>query len=306
MIIGSGGFLGRWLLKEMRTSGRDEVVGVDRHGGTDAETGTLDILKIRQLESAIARVRPSAIVNCAGLISADPLNLFRVNSLGSRNIIDAVSKIESLACRIILIGSAAEYGLVDVKDLPVREKQPLNPVSAYGVSKAAQAFFARAAANKGQDIVIARLFNLIGPGLSEHLAPSRFARILSAPAEAGETVLETGYLGSRRDYIDVFQAVSALRILLARGKSGEEYNICSGRSWSTKEILDKLLGMSGRQRDVRIESRPADALEVRDIFGSPGKIKSLGASLQPPDLDIQLGLLMDYWRKRTYRDNGRQ
>ena len=301
-ILGAAGFLGGHLLRHLRSQYGGDVVGLDLPDKPIDEGGeTVDILDRAALESLISRYRPGAVVNCSGLLSSpDPLELFRVNALGSSQLLNAVEKVLGDKCRIILIGSAAEYGLIGNKVLPVSEDQPLNPVSPYGISKAAQTFFARGAAKQGMDVITARIFNLFGPGLSPRMALSSFARQL-VRVEAGETTfIETGPLGARRDYIDVFQTVEALRVLIEEGVGGEEYNICSGISWSMRDLVDILCSLIKGEAEVRERPGTTHAFNVPDIYGTAAKLNSLGFAMTPPDMKKHLTMLLDFWREELH------
>lgn len=298
IIFGAAGFLGSWLLRHLINRYGDGVFGFDLPGRKICGGGgEIDILDGQALESLVNRYRPRAVINCTGLLaSRDPLQLFKINALGSLNIINAIEKVLGCKCRVLLIGSAAEYGIVSENDLPIAEEYPLNPVSYYGVSKAAQTFFARAAASRGLDTVTARIFNLIGPGLSQCLSLSNFARQMASIERGNNTIIETGYLGSRRDYIDIIQAVRALEVLLENGLPGEEYNICSGFSWPMKELLNILADMIPERIDIVEKIKVPVALDAPDIVGSMKKLNALGFKVTPTDMRKELKVLLDYWR----------
>jgi GDP-4-dehydro-6-deoxy-D-mannose reductase len=177
-------------------------------------------------------------------------------------------------CRVIVPGSAAEYGRVSAPDLPLRETHLPNPVTAYGVAKVWQTTAVRHFASKGVDCVIGRIFNILGPGIPETLSIGAFATQLRR-ISAGELEPEilVGNLKPRRDFVDIKDVCSALLALAELGASGEIYNICSGASVSMEQILSALIQRSGVDVRVTIDERRIKRADIDDIYGSNEKIR---------------------------------
>lgn len=179
------------------------------------------------------------------------------------NLFEAVRRICPDA-GILVTGSSESYGLVEEKDLPVREETGFRPLSPYGVSKITQDMLAyQYYKSYGLNIVRVRLFNLTGPRQNATFALANFARQL-ARIDSGlqEPAIKTGNLEACRDFTDFRDAARACRLALEQGKAGEVYNIGSGRSRQLKSILDQLLEISGL--DVEIQRDP-DRLRPSDI-----------------------------------------
>lgn len=179
------------------------------------------------------------------------------------NLFEAVRRICPDA-RILVTGSSESYGLVEEKDLPVREETGFRPLSPYGVSKISQDMLAyQYYKSYGLNVVRVRLFNLTGPRQNATFALANFARQL-ARIDSGlqEPTIKTGNLEACRDFTDFRDAARACWLALEQGKAGEVYNIGSGRSRQLKSILDQLLAISGL--DVEIQRDP-DRLRPSDI-----------------------------------------
>src|SRR5262249_50264505 len=146
---------------------------------------------------------------------------------GTANVLRAC--IESAVSRVIVVGSAEQYGRVEDGSIPIPETAPLHPVSPYATSKARAEAAALAASDKGEiDVVCVRAFNHTGPGQSpQFLVPGLAARIARAERSPDRSVA-VGNLEPVRDYTDARDVVRAYRLLAEHGQSGTVYNVCSG------------------------------------------------------------------------------
>ena len=165
-------------------------------------------------KSLIARLRPQLIFHLAGnYVDTHDLD-YSINSLGAKHIIGALIE-EDINTRVILIGSAAEYGIVSPNENPIKENRALYPVTVYGLSKAFQTqlgiYFAQ---NSNIEILIARMFNLQAPGLSEQLFIGRMEKQITAFLRGEIKEIVAGNLDSQRDYISVDKAIEQLKEIL--------------------------------------------------------------------------------------------
>lgn len=277
LITGARGFIGRHMSAVLKEAfGGVRIEGVDRAGSHDGlDCRSLDLLEPGSADRLLGEVRPDYIFHLAGVVySKDLRELYRGNVETTINILDAVKK-AGLPARVVVAGSAAEYGDVLPEDLPITEKLVSNPVSAYGLSKVWQIGAARYYANTGVDAVVGRLFNIIGKGAPEGLSIGAFAGQLKK-IRRGELppVLSVGNLKPRRDFIDVVDACRGLAAIARNGGAGEIYNICSGSSHSMDAILGMMIDESGL--DVRIDVDPArfKGADAGDVRGSNAKIMS--------------------------------
>ena len=219
------------------------------------------------------------------------------------NLLEAIRGLR-LQPRFLAVGSSEEYGLVCEGELPIRETNPLRPLSPYAVSKVAQDLMGyQYFKSYGLWIVRARAFNHTGPRRGDVFVESTFARQV-AGIEAGlsEPSVRVGDLKPRRDYSDVRDIVRGYWLLLERGEPGEVYNLCSGRSWSIQQVLDLLLARS-TVKGIAVTVDPA-RLRPSDVMvleGDPAKIeKATGWRTEIP-FERTLTELLDYWRERVRR-----
>jgi len=312
LVTGVSGFVGGHLVDFLATQEPAlEVFGIARGSGEALRGRAVTVLSADLVDAAatdavIEEVRPDRIVHLAGQSSVhrsweDPAGTLRANVHGLLSILEALRR-RSLTPRLLVVGSAEEYGAVQIEKLPAGERTPLQPSSPYAVSKVAQAFLARQYfLSHGIPVICTRTFHHTGPGRGEVFAESSFARQI-AEIEAGlrEPVLYVGDLTPRRDYSDVRDIVRGYWLLLEKGEPGEVYNLCSGTSWPIQQVLDFLLGQS-KVKGIGVKVDPA-RLRPSDVMileGDPGKVfKATGWKVEIP-FERTLTELLDYWRQRT-------
>jgi GDP-4-dehydro-6-deoxy-D-mannose reductase len=254
------------------------------------------------VDALVKRARPDEIYHLAAIAfipeSIDnPRATFETNLFGTMNVLEAARKFAAEA-RVLFVGSADEYGLIREEDLPVDERNPLEPLNPYSVSKASAGMLAHQyAASGGMDIVRVRPFNHTGPRQSPSFVCSDFARqVVEIERGARAPELSVGSLRPRRDFSDVRDVVRAYRDILRLGESGEVYNICSGRAVAIGEIVEMLVSTSGREIAVVERSDRLRGTEVEEVRGDFGKIeKAVGWRPSIP-MEKTLEDLIEYWR----------
>lgn len=274
LITGVGGFIGRRLAASL-------VARQDRVTGTFLEATAplpgvaleqLDLLDARRARELIAAAAPDVVVHLAGLSHVGEswtrlADYFQANVLGTEHVLDAAA-----TRRVVFASSAEVYGAVPAAEQPIVESRPPRPGSPYAVTKAA----AERIALRG-GAVVARCFNLVGPGQSERFALPAFATQLAAIAEGrAEPELRVGNLEARRDFVHVDDACAALALLAERGTPGEVYNVATGTAWRIADALDRLRAVSGVETVVRTDPdrlRPADLPLLR---GDASRLRALG------------------------------
>ncbi len=293
LVTGIGGFLGHHLAARLIASGH-EVIGTTWESAVElrgVELHEVDLLDAAGLLSLVRRAAPDAVVHLAGLSHVGeswnrPADYFRVNVLGTENVLDAAACLTR--CRVLLASSAEVYGLVPEERQPIAESEPVGPRTPYALTKAAAE---RLTVRAGG--VVARCFNLVGPGQSDRFALPAFAGQLAA-IEKGErdAVLKVGSLTARRDFVHVEDGVAALALLAERGAPGEIYNVSSGKAFSIKEALDRLIAISGLKVEIREDPERLRPVDMPLLEGYAGKLHALGWTPRK-DLNAALGELWE-------------
>lgn len=295
LITGINGFVGPRLARHLLESGH-RVSGTHLDGAPPprldgVELYHADLLDAAALEKAVRQSSPDAIVNLAGLSHVGeswnrPGEYFRVNVIGTENLLDAA------AGRPVVVASSAEvYGPVPEDEQPIREERAVDPRSPYALTKAAAE---RIALHRGA--VVARAFNLVGPGQAATFAlPSFASQLLAIAGDLSgtiEPVLRVGNLSARRDFVHVDDGAAAFRILAERGHPGHVYNIAGGRAVSISEALERLMAVSGVRAEVRQEEGRMRPVDLPLLLGDSHRLRRLGWE---PRRSLDDALL-DLWR----------
>jgi len=301
LITGVEGFVGRNFFQVLQSlCPTAQVYGFDKSfkGKKDFTAISCDLTDLEQTKQVISEVRPDYIFHLAGITYSNNWDeLFDGNVKTTISLLESVKEIE-ISPRIVIVGSAAEYGYVSPDSLPLKEDVIPNPISMYGVSMCCRTLVAKAYKNAGLDVVVGRVFNVLGPSLSEQSSIGSFAKqIVEAERGGGELVIHTGRLDAKRDFLDIADAANALYFLALHGKSGEIYNICSGRSFSIGEVLRLLL----KNTDLvfRIAAVPSRIREkdVPEVYGSYQKIRE-DTKWQPAiSIEESLKRTLSYYRE---------
>ncbi len=269
-VTGANGFAGPHLIAHLHASG-DDVVASDRSGREP-----LDITDRESVHERIAKVRPEIVYHLAafthvGQSFSAPARVLRVNIEGTANVLDASRA--AAVHRVVVIGSAEEYGLVAPEDLPLREDAPLRPVSPYAASKVAASYLAlQAWLGSGLETIRVRAFNHTGPGQSPNFLVAALANRIAAAERDGTDEIPIGSVEPVRDLNDVRDIVRAYRLLAEHGDPGEVYNVCSGRGVSVADMADELL--SHARRPLRLVQDPdlVRPVDIPRLVGDPTKI----------------------------------
>jgi GDP-4-dehydro-6-deoxy-D-mannose reductase len=256
----------------------DEVVGVSRSAASEDLVGVsraaaVDLLDADAAREAIAAARPEVVYHLAahahvGDSWRDPARTLHDNVAMTLDVLEAVRH-EAPESTVVAVASGEVYG--PPQRLPVDESAPLRPQNPYAVSKASADLLAGFYADAhGLRVIRARAFNHAGPGQAPVYAIASFARQVAAAVDAGEDPVRivTGNPDTRRDYTDVRDVVRAYRLLGERAAPGV-YNVCSGRTASSRELVAILAEAAGARLDHVVDEalpRPHEVMELRGSY----------------------------------------
>ncbi|MBF0482913.1 MAG: NAD(P)-dependent oxidoreductase [Desulfovibrionaceae bacterium] len=279
LLTGAGGFCGRRLRARLGELGHETFTMGLGPGLAASHVRLRSVTDLAAMRGAVARIRPDAVFHLAGTRDADPGVLTAVNEDYARALLTSLAQAEISGCRVVVFGSAAEYGDVPADRLPVAEDEPCRPATAYGASKLRQTEAALAMKDSGLCVVVARPFNVIGPGLSEELALGRFAARIAAIARGEcEPVVHTRDLGGSRDFIDVRDVAElALKLALAPAAAGQIVNLCTGVETPVRAALTHMLRLAGASAVIREQCPPETAGTGCNAGRSAGSTRKLAA-----------------------------
>jgi GDP-4-dehydro-6-deoxy-D-mannose reductase len=300
-VTGATGFAGGHLVAHLSSIGiRARAWGhraTPAAGGGSTEWTAVDLLDRQAVRAALEAARPSAIYHCGGIADvhvawAAPASALRVNAIGTHNLLEAAREIE-LDCRVLVTGSALVYRQsLD----PIAEDDPIGPTTPYGVSKLAQEMTAR---ESPIDTLLARPFNHAGPGQSPAYATSAFAQQI-AEIESGrrEAVLRVGNLDARRDITDVRDTVRAYHALVECGVVRRPYNVCSGKTYSMRALLDILLSLARVHVRVETDSARLRPSDTPVVHGNHARLTADTGWEPKIPIEQTMADLLDYWRRK--------
>ncbi|MBP7586503.1 MAG: GDP-mannose 4,6-dehydratase [Thermoanaerobaculia bacterium] len=266
-----------------------------------------DLSDMTAVRNALETSRPDAIYHLAAQSFVpsswvSPLQTLTDNISGQTNIFEAVRSL-GLDPAIQIACSSEEYGLVLPDEVPIKETNPLRPLSPYAVSKVTQDFLAyQYFMSYGIRAIRTRGFNHTGPRRGEVFVTSNFAKQV-ATIEAGKApaVIKVGNLDAVRDFTDVRDMVRGYVLATEKGKPGEVYNLASGKAITIRAMLDKLIALA--KVEVKVETDPARLRpsDVEVLIGDYSKFHADTGWEPKIPFDQTLEDLLNYWRQRIAR-----
>jgi GDP-4-dehydro-6-deoxy-D-mannose reductase len=290
----------------------EEVWGIDRAEPRDDFAGERRVVADLNDYDAVARVleeaRPDAVVHLAAQASVrlsfeEPIPTILNNTVPVFHLLNWLRGSRAGA-KLLAIGSAEEYGVVPPERLPLTEDAPVNPASPYALAKSIQNQCCRTFASLYHvDVVTTRSFNHTGAGQSDVFVLSSFARqIAEIKAGRREAVLRVGNLDVKRDFLDVRDVCAAYVALLEKGEAGETYNVCSGRSYRIRDLLDRLCSLSGVEVEVRVDPERLRPVDMPELLGDASKLEAATGWKPTVAIDDTLRSLLEYWEDEKIQD----
>jgi GDP-4-dehydro-6-deoxy-D-mannose reductase len=289
LITGGAGFVGQWMARALLEQG-STVFGGSLNGRPPAGVlsdrehraicwTALDVTSDESVKAALDAAAPDKVVHLAGIAfapeaNASPLRAFDVNAMGAMRLLTALAPRGPSGPRVLIVGSAEEYGAQDASAYPIGESAALRPLTPYAVAKTAQEFIAlQTFRSTGLPVVCTRSFNHSGVGHgASYLLPTLVRRVRQLPQAGGELRIGNGDV--LRDYLHVGDVVDAYLALLQRGIPGEVYNVCSGIGLTVRDIADRVLKQAGVTADITSDSALLRPIDVPILVGDNTKLRS--------------------------------
>ena len=273
LLTGASGFLGRRLTTLLASDGH-EVIGASNER-VDLEHAarvlTLDISDAEAVRKLASEVSPDVIVHLAGLANVGaswrrPGDYFRVNVLGTENVLDAFPGV-----KLLLASSAEVYGDVPGSEQPLAEDRDPAPANPYALTKAAaeRLVLARGGA-------VMRLFTVIGPGQSRRFALPSFAEQLAELHCSGGGRMKVGNLAARRDFLHVGDAVAAISLLASSDLPEQIYNVGGGEVASLQNLLERLIEIAGVDARIEVDPERLRPIDIPLLSGDGSRLRRLG------------------------------
>jgi len=312
LITGITGFVGPHLAEYLLKQGYEVYGTVRWRSNPETLAEIRDRIKIvssdlkdaHNVNTCLQKVEPDEIYHLAAQsfvpTSFEAPNETLINNIATTaNILEAM-RLLSNKPKMQMAGSSEEYGLVYPDEVPIRETNPLRPLSPYGVSKVAcDKLTLQYHHSYGLKTVVTRAFNHEGPKRGEVFVTSNFAKQI-AEIEAGrkKPVIYVGNLEAQRDYSDVRDIVKAYHLSLQKCDPGEVYNICSERSWKIKDVLAYLLSLSKVKVDIEKDPTRMRPSDVEVLKGDCTKFREKTGWKPEIAFEKTLEDTLKYWREK--------
>lgn len=309
-ITGIAGFAGSFLAEELLASGFKVAGGLAKNESTrniraikdDLQLYPLDILDAAKCLKLIDQLKPDYVFHLAALASVgrsfeQERMTFRVNFEGTLNVLEAARSVRRLKA-LLYVSSADAYGSFRPKNKTLTEDQPFNPISPYGISKAAAEYACRYYCRQHRlPVVVARSFNHSGPRQTDSFVVPAFARQVAA-IEIGKQkpTLKVGDLSARRDLSDVRDIVRGYRLAATKGSPGEGYQLCSGKAVTIRSVVERLAAMSSKKIKVQVDKSRLRTADIPVLRGSNRKAAQQLGYVVRYSLRETLADTLDYWR----------
>ncbi len=313
LITGISGFVGPYLAQHIANNAPEaKVWGLVLAADTAKTSSSVqqvegDLTDISSLATALNRVRPDIIFHLAAASSVasswdHPGRFLEVNAVGTVNLLE-VARTLDLKARVVVSSSAEVYGAVSPEKQPITEDLPLEPLSPYAASKAAQDLLtAQYYHGYGMPTIRLRLFHHTGPRRPTQFVASSFAHQIACIERGIDPPrLAVGNLEAVRDFTDVRDIARAYWLAAMRGVPGAAYNVCSSRSTSIRHVLDMLLAHSEVEVEVEVDPDRLRAADIPSLVGDHSRFSD--ATDWQPEIPLEetLGDLLDWWRQNIER-----
>jgi len=276
LVTGAAGFTGRYLTSLLTGRGHEVHAVVHHHPDEPVADAAMvhvaDLADYRAISHVVDEVRPDHVVHLAAIafVGHDDIEeMYRANVVGTRQLLEALTRLAAPPKSVVLASSANVYG--NAREGVLDETLPPAPANDYGVSKVAAEYIGKLYAAR-LPLIIARPFNYTGRGQAANFLIPKIVD----HARRHAPFIEFGNIDVARDFSDVRAVVDAYsRLLDAPRAIGGTYNICSGRAVSLGEILELVSGLSGHQFEVRVNPALVRSEEVRTLSGSAVKLEGV-------------------------------
>jgi len=263
-----------------------------------------DITDSNGVQSIFEKVEPDIIHHLAAQSFVPtsfrcPQSTIDTNVIGTLNILEGVIKCE-IDPIIQIAGSSEEYGLVYPNEVPIKETNPLRPLSPYGVSKVACDLLSiQYYHSYGLKVVVTRAFNHFGVRRGDVFVCSNFAKQIAMIEKGKRDKLFHGNLEAQRDFTDVRDIIRAYYLAVHKKQCiGKQLNISSGTSYSIRTILNYLISLAKVEIKTELDpsrSRPSD---VPILLGDSSLFRKITGWCPSIEITQTLKDLLNYWRNR--------
>ncbi|MFB5650197.1 GDP-mannose 4,6-dehydratase [Leptospira wolffii] len=289
LVTGADGFVGTYLTRELLENQDREILGLGVRPSDRQLAFPYKFCDLRDFDSLSATLgsfSPDIVFHLAGQAFVpraieNPQETLMINVGGTLNLLEYF-RLSGKPVQIVYISSSEVYGNLKSENLPVSENHPVGPVNPYATSKVAAEEYCLQYARSSKNIraLIARPFNHIGVGQNPNFVVPNFCRqvleSISKKSGSEPAEIQVGDLTPTRDFLHVRDVVRAYILLSEFGKSGEIYNISSGKETSIFQILQWIIEAAKTEVLAKQDPERMRPMEMVRSLGDNSKLKALG------------------------------
>ena len=257
LVTGSQGFTGRYV--------KDELIK-NNHDVFDLNSNLLDK---KALDIEIQSKEIDAVIHLAAIAfvqHSDVNAIYENNIIGTRNLLDTLASYVPKIKHVLLASSANVYGNAKIEK--ITEDTPLNPANDYAISKVAMEHMGYLWMDR-LPITITRPFNYTGVGQSEDFVIPKIVRHFKEKKD----FIELGNVEVCREFNDVRSIASIYQKLIEHQPLYGAVNLCSGVTYSLKEIIDMVAVIANHKINIKINPNLVRINEVKKLSGDSTKLE---------------------------------
>ena len=279
LVTGLDGFTGQYVKKALQSAGHEAIAL------------TSNLTDAQNLIDELANSRLDAVIHLAAIAfvgHGDINDIYHVNLLGTRNLLQALAQSSSTIQHVLIASSANIYGNSSAGML--NEQISANPANDYALSKYAMELMAGFWCDR-LPITLLRPFNYTGVGQNDVFLVPKIVNHFKAK----KTVIELGNLEVWREFNDVrFIADCYTKLIaLSPATSGQAINICTGNAYSLAEIINLCQKISGHTINVQVNPQFVRKNEVHVLKGDNTLLQQTIGAVAEYDLEQTLTWMLE-------------
>lgn len=286
IVTGASGFIGRHLVAALARG--TEVHVLSARAGKAAPGTHRHRLDLRRAAptSLLREIAPHVIYHLAAPaeshVALPDLAYYESIVIATGHLLEGAR--DAGVPRVVLAGSAKEYGAAAPAGTRLRESHLPRPLTPYAVAKLACTHMAGVYHHRdGLVVTTLRLFPVFGPGMPEQ---TLIVRAIRAAAAGRDLPMTFG-----RQTRDLLYVDDAVRAFQAAGVVAEPYagvlNVCTGRAVTVQQAVQLVFALAGTRARLRLGALRYPPFEIRNLCGDPSAARR------------RLG-----WRARVALDDG--
>lgn len=284
LVTGLNGFTGHYVKNIFEKNGYEVIGLLQESDVVDDENDNsiiCDITNYEALHKSLSEVELHGVIHLAALsfVAHDkPLEFYAVNTIGTENLLRVLKETQKNLQKVVLASSSNVYGQRG-GEMAIKESDPMQPISHYAISKAAMEYVAHTFFDF-LPIVIMRPFNYTGVGQSERFL---IPKIVSHYKKKMESI-ELGNIDVERDFLDVRDVAGYYFELFESDAKSESFNLCSGKTYSIKDIMRLMDEIAGYEIKIEINPDFVRSNEIKILKGDREKLDKLSIAKEKYDL----------------------